>query len=829
MKKNVLATCALAFFCSVQAAVAGRPPYQAGGAERPVKVTFLGDVMCQGPMLKAYSTGDGKYDFSEVFAGVKGLLAESDYVFANLETPIAPDNQDLTHERYSFCSPHEFAEAAKAAGIDFVFTANNHCLDRGPAGIPRTVAALDKIGLPHTGTFATAQDAAKPLVVDVKGFKIGVLSYTYGSNAFANHQYLSETNRFMVNLFQEQELSNPLARAWMRNRNSEEGRRYAEYEKKNRPENLTLPVYERQEPHERERQELAADVARMKAAKPDFIAMSMHAGGQYNPVATKYTKELAEFIRRCGVDWISGTHEHVVHGGDFSKFGESRLTTYSLGNFNSLNGVWQGPYDKMADYSIAWHLYLGRKGDGTPFVAKTTFSVLKTIRGGDDNRIRVVPVADHYIRQTDHATRQKLRADLIKVAKAFSGIDYGQLGVCAEYPIAEAAARSASGPYQAGFTVDKNVPAGNIALDKIDGNTVLVHQELRDTPSPWFYWAFRVKGAQGRKLDFRFTQSVAVGTRGPCISLDKGNTWSYAAEKGATRNTFSYTFPSDAEEVWFYQTIPYMQTDWEAFVKRHEADRGKVFETGVLCASRKGRNVEKAVFGNLSGNPKHRIFLSARRHCGETMASYVLEGVLESVFAKDDLGAWLRENVEIMVVPFMDKDGCEDGDQGKNRKPHDHNRDYTEFIYPETRGIRDWIAERAGNKLDIFFDFHCPWLYGNFNEFVYQVHEKHKENAEKTSRFGKMLEALQDGSMSYREKDDIRWGVGWNSDKNYTAGRAVKAWAMDELRCGFVGSFEIPFATANGKVVTRESCRAFGHDVARAFARWLVDEPILCP
>ena len=211
----------MALCCSAQAARPEAAPYRG-----PVKVTFLGDVMCQGPMLKAYSTGDGKYDFSEVFAGVKGLLAESDYVFANLETPIAPDNQDLTHERYAFCSPHEFAEAAKAAGIDFVFTANNHCLDRGPAGIPRTVAALDKIGLPHTGTFATAQDAAKPLVVDVKGFRIGVLSYTYGSNAFANHQYLSETNRFMVNLFQEQELSNPLARAWMRNRKSEEGLRY---------------------------------------------------------------------------------------------------------------------------------------------------------------------------------------------------------------------------------------------------------------------------------------------------------------------------------------------------------------------------------------------------------------------------------------------------------------------------------------------------------------------------------------------------------------------------------------------------------------------------
>ena len=64
MKRFLLVACGMALCCSAQ-------------AERPVKVTFLGDVMCQGPMLKAYSAGDGKYDFSEVFAGVKGLLAES--------------------------------------------------------------------------------------------------------------------------------------------------------------------------------------------------------------------------------------------------------------------------------------------------------------------------------------------------------------------------------------------------------------------------------------------------------------------------------------------------------------------------------------------------------------------------------------------------------------------------------------------------------------------------------------------------------------------------------------------------------------------------------
>ena len=100
------------------------------------------------------------------------------------------------------------------------------------------------------------------------------------------------------------------------------------------------------------------------------------------------------------------------------------------------------------------------------------------------------------------------------------------------------------------------------------------------------------------------------------------------------------------------------------------------------------------------------------------------------------------------------------------------------------------------------------------------MHEK--DTAEKTSRFGRMLEALQSGSMAYREKDDIRWGVGWNTERNYAAGlRPVKAWALETLKCGFVGSFEIPFATANGKVVTRESCREFGRDIARAFRKWM--------
>ena len=116
-----------------------------------IKITFLGDIMCQGPFLTAYGTESG-YDFSPVFQEMKKTFSQADLVVGNLETPVT-DNSDLTKERYCFCSPKEFAEAAYDAGITCVSTANNHCMDRGRKGISATIRCLDEIGFAHTGVF----------------------------------------------------------------------------------------------------------------------------------------------------------------------------------------------------------------------------------------------------------------------------------------------------------------------------------------------------------------------------------------------------------------------------------------------------------------------------------------------------------------------------------------------------------------------------------------------------------------------------------------------------------------------------------------------------
>ena len=68
------------------------------------KITFTGDILCKKQMLERGKTSEG-YDFGSVFAGVRHLLADSDLVIGNLETPIIDEDGDLVRKRISFGAP----------------------------------------------------------------------------------------------------------------------------------------------------------------------------------------------------------------------------------------------------------------------------------------------------------------------------------------------------------------------------------------------------------------------------------------------------------------------------------------------------------------------------------------------------------------------------------------------------------------------------------------------------------------------------------------------------------------------------------------------------
>ena len=150
-------------------------------SSQTIRLTFVGDAMQHGPQIRAARTTDGTYDYSACFTHLAGDIADADFAVVNLECPLG----GKPYSGYpNFSAPDEFATALRDAGFDFFATANNHCLDRRDAGLKRTIRQLDELKMPHAGTYlnAAARDTLCPQMVDVKGIRMAIMSYTYGTN-----------------------------------------------------------------------------------------------------------------------------------------------------------------------------------------------------------------------------------------------------------------------------------------------------------------------------------------------------------------------------------------------------------------------------------------------------------------------------------------------------------------------------------------------------------------------------------------------------------------------------------------------------------------------
>ena len=114
---------------------------------------------------------------------------------------------------------------------------------------------------------------------------------------------------------------------------------------------------------------------------------------------------------------------------------------------------------------------------------------------------------------------------------------------------------------------------------------------------------------------------------------------------------------------------------------------------------------------------------------------------------------------------------------------------------------------------------HCPWIRGKYNEFVYTPRKDPKivPNLELDQRFSELIEKMQKGPLRYRAADDLPFGQAWNKGVNYSQGWSSIIWGCNSIKgLKICRTFEVPFANANGAVVTPDGCRAFGGDVIRA-------------
>ncbi len=372
------------------------------------------------------------------------------------------------------------------------------------------------------------------------------------------------------------------------------------------------------------------------------------------------------------------------------------------------------------------------------------------------------------------------------------------------------------------FTIDDQFPGGNILVSKIEDDTVHLRPDQRMNRLPWFYWCFRVKGAAGRTLTFVFAP-MHMGARGPGVSVDGGVTWQWLGAAASAGGTFAYTFPAGTNEVRFSVGMPYVRADFDRFLARHRASPRVQVDT--LAKTPKGRNVVMLRIGDPQRKAPYVVAVTCRHHCCEMMASYALEGLAEGALADDAAGRWLRANVDFLFVPFMDTDGVEDGDQGKNRSPHDHNRDYAGTpIYREVAALKERLPAWADGRPLVFMDLHDPALRTDVHEVVHFLEPEERDQAARLERLTTFLERGQQGSILYSQQNNLRFGTGYNTMAQKPSPISA-GWARSLTNTLLGFTLEIPYANARGCEVNAHSARELGRDLAVALKEFLRNNP----
>lgn len=304
------------------------------------------------PLVPLNNADDGA---RQVVRDVAPAFALGDLNTVNLETTASdlPSSAAYPGKRFVLNSPPGAMAALKELGVDVAFLANNHTRDYGEEGLRRTKAALDAQGVKHQGASDVEAAAYEPLVVSVKGVRVGMLSWTSVTGTVVNDSYPDDDDTVPADL--------PADEAWQYQPRSWG---YA---------GLNVPVASRRigsawrlfsagessltEPERaaawasliavypelqdwvarrghgggamwRDSQSPAAITALKQRA--DLAVVQLHSGYQYAAVPSDTLRENARAAIDAGADIVICHHPHVTQGFEWYK---GRLIAYSLGNF----------------------------------------------------------------------------------------------------------------------------------------------------------------------------------------------------------------------------------------------------------------------------------------------------------------------------------------------------------------------------------------------------------------------------------------------------------------------------------------------------------------
>jgi cytosolic carboxypeptidase protein 2/3 len=204
--------------------------------------------------------------------------------------------------------------------------------------------------------------------------------------------------------------------------------------------------------------------------------------------------------------------------------------------------------------------------------------------------------------------------------------------------------------------------------------------------------------------------------------------------------SFSFEFEYDKDEVYFCHSYPYTYRDLKDFLKicnDKKADRVRRTE---LCKSLGGNSLDYIIITNFESPDgdiakRESVIITGRVHPGETVSSFIVEGILEFLISDSDVAKQLRDTYVFKIVPMLNPDGVVLGNYRCSLSGQDLNRQWanaTARLYPEIFYTKQMLNKTVGSRpINFFIDVHGHSRKKNI--FMYGCHNKNtdKRNAEK--------------------------------------------------------------------------------------------------
>ena len=302
-----------------------------------ISICMVGDLLIHLPILN-YAKTEG-YNFDFIFENMEKYIKEYDIKIINEEVLIAGTNFSIKGYP-KFNSPLELADSVAKAGFNVILKSTNHVNDLGEEARLFDLNNWKKFpNIKVTGSYQNEEEAQKITYFEIKGIKIALLNYCYGSNRLLRNSYT-------INKINYDKIKN--------------------------------------------------DINKSKSEGADIIIVMPHWGKEYSLKTNKYQNKWSKIFFELGVDIVIGTHPHVIQPVEIIEDKDKNRKMYifySLGNFiNSTSSRKKNVFWRFLGGMA--HIIIG-KVNNKPVIKNIKFIPLITHINPENKKVTTFKVKDY--------------------------------------------------------------------------------------------------------------------------------------------------------------------------------------------------------------------------------------------------------------------------------------------------------------------------------------------------------------------------------------------------------------------------------------------------